>query len=130
MPGIEPFGPKSSVCAFGVHRQRGEIRQFQRVGIATMSVEASRDRMLNNIDGLCAERDRPKKEQPFPKEKCWAGVVICASLPNGATTTSTTPWIKALAEVRRLASREDWRYHYVQAIIVAIDQNAETVLGN
>jgi hypothetical protein len=32
------------------------------------------------------------------------------------------PWIKALAEVRRLAPREGWRYHHVQAIIVAIDQ--------
>jgi len=35
------------------------------------------------------------------------------------------PWIKALAEVRRLAPRESWRYHHVQAIIVAIDQYAE-----
>jgi hypothetical protein len=32
------------------------------------------------------------------------------------------PWIKALAEVRRLAPREGWRYHHVQAIIVAIDK--------
>jgi len=40
--------------------------------------------------------------------------LICASLPNGATTTPTTPWIKALAEVRRLAPREDWCYHHVQ----------------
>jgi hypothetical protein len=32
------------------------------------------------------------------------------------------PWIKALAEVRRLAPREGWRYHHVQAIIVSIDQ--------
>ena len=35
------------------------------------------------------------------------------------------PWIKALVEVRRLAPREGWRYHHVQAIIVAIDQYAE-----
>src|SRR6266576_1242218 len=40
------------------------------------------------------------------------------------------PWIKALAEVRRLAAREGWRYHHVQAIIVAIDQYAEAALGN
>jgi hypothetical protein len=26
------------------------------------------DRMLNNIDGLCAERDRLKKEQPRPSK--------------------------------------------------------------
>ena len=36
------------------------------------------------------------------------------------------PWIKALAEVRRL---EGWRYHHVQAIIVSIDQYAEAALG-
>jgi hypothetical protein len=47
-----------------VHRQRGEIRQLQRAGISTTSAEALLDRMLNNIDGLCAERDRLKKEQP------------------------------------------------------------------
>ena len=47
-----------------VHRQRGEIRQLQRASISTTSAEALLDRMLNNIDGLCAERDRLKKEQP------------------------------------------------------------------
>nr|WP_028344403.1 hypothetical protein [Bradyrhizobium elkanii] len=40
------------------------------------------------------------------------------------------PWIKALAEVRHLATREGWRYQHVQAIIVAIDQYAEAALGN
>jgi hypothetical protein len=40
------------------------------------------------------------------------------------------PWIKALAEVRRLAPREGWRYQHVQAIIVSIDQYAEAALGN
>jgi hypothetical protein len=49
-----------------VHRQRGEIKQLQRVGISTASAAALLDRMLNNIDGLCAERDRLKKEQPGP----------------------------------------------------------------
>jgi hypothetical protein len=39
-------------------------------------------------------------------------------------------WIKALAEVRRLAPREGWRYQHVQAIIVTIDQYAEAALGN
>jgi hypothetical protein len=36
----------------------------------------------------------------------------------------------ALAEVRRLATREGWRYQHVQAIIVSIDQYAEAALGN
>jgi hypothetical protein len=39
-------------------------------------------------------------------------------------------WIKALAEVRRLAPREGWRFLHVQAIIVSIDQYAEAALGN
>jgi hypothetical protein len=40
------------------------------------------------------------------------------------------PWIKALAEVRHLACREGWCFHHVQAIIVSIDQYAESALGN
>ena len=40
------------------------------------------------------------------------------------------PWIKALAEVRRLATREGYCYPHVQAIIVSIDQYAEAALGN
>ena len=35
-------------------------------GIPTASAEALLDRMLNKIDGHCAERDRLKKEQPSP----------------------------------------------------------------
>jgi hypothetical protein len=45
-----------------VHRQRGEIRQLQRAGIATASAETLLERMLTKIDELCAERDRLKKE--------------------------------------------------------------------
>jgi hypothetical protein len=39
------------------------------------------------------------------------------------------PWIKALAEVRRLGPREGWRYQHVQAIMLSIDQYAESALG-
>jgi hypothetical protein len=39
-------------------------------------------------------------------------------------------WIKALAEVRHRAAREGYCYQHVQAIIVAIDQYAESALGN
>jgi hypothetical protein len=35
------------------------------------------------------------------------------------------PFLKALEEVRRQATREGWCYHHVQAIIVAIDQYAD-----
>jgi hypothetical protein len=40
------------------------------------------------------------------------------------------PWLKALADVRLLACREGWCYQHVQAIIVSIDQYAESALGN
>jgi hypothetical protein len=39
-------------------------------------------------------------------------------------------FIKALAEVRHLATREGWCYQHVQAIMVTIDQYAEKALGN
>jgi hypothetical protein len=47
-----------------------------------------------------------------------------------ANATDNPPWIKALAEVRHLACREGWRCQHVQAIIAAIDQYAESALGN
>jgi hypothetical protein len=40
------------------------------------------------------------------------------------------PFIKALAEVRHLATREGWCYQHVQAITVAIDQYAEKAFAN
>ena len=40
------------------------------------------------------------------------------------------PFIKALAEVRQLATREGWCYPHVQAISVAIDQYAAKAFGN
>jgi len=40
-----------------------------------------------------------------------------------------SPFLKALEEVRRMATREGWRYQHVQAIIVAIDQFAEAATG-
>jgi predicted ABC-class ATPase len=41
-----------------------------------------------------------------------------------------SPWIRALAELRQRAAREGHCYQHVQAITVAIDQNAEKALGN
>jgi hypothetical protein len=43
--------------------------------------------------------------------------------------TNPHPFLKALQEVRNLATREGWRYQHVQAIIVAIDQYAEAATG-
>jgi hypothetical protein len=45
-------------------RQRKEILQLQRTGISTASAELLLGRMHAKIDGLCAQRDRLKKEQP------------------------------------------------------------------
>jgi hypothetical protein len=45
-----------------VLRRHKEIMKLQRAGLPTTSAEALRDRMLNKIDDLCAERDRLKKE--------------------------------------------------------------------
>jgi hypothetical protein len=44
--------------------------------------------------------------------------------------TNPTPFLKALEETRRLATREGYCYQHVQAIIVAIDQFAEAATGN
>ena len=68
MPDIEYIRREIERMRLQVHRQRGEIRQLQRAGIPTASAEALLDRMLNNLDGLCAERDRLKKEQPTPSK--------------------------------------------------------------
>jgi hypothetical protein len=68
MPDIEYIRSEIERMRMQVYRQRGEIRQLQRAGISTTSAEALLDRMLNNIDGLCAERDRLKKEQPRPSD--------------------------------------------------------------
>jgi hypothetical protein len=40
------------------------------------------------------------------------------------------PWIKALAELRRQATRDGYCALHVQAITIAIDQYAEAALGN
>ena len=42
----------------------------------------------------------------------------------------TSPWIRALAEVRTLGTREGFCFEHVQAIMLTIDQYAETALGN
>jgi hypothetical protein len=49
-----------------VSRQRKEILVLQRAGINSLPAEALLARMLANIDNMCAERDRLKREQPAP----------------------------------------------------------------
>ena len=66
MPDIEHIRAEIERMRMQVHRQRGEIRQLQTAGIPTAPAEALLDRMLKNIDGLCVERDRLKKQHPGP----------------------------------------------------------------
>jgi hypothetical protein len=47
-----------------VSRQRKEILVLQRAGINSLPAEALLARMLANIDNMCVERDRLKREQP------------------------------------------------------------------
>ena len=56
-----------------VHRQRGEIRQLQEAGISTGWAEALLERMLHNVEGHCAERDRLKKDLPGSSGKVLGG---------------------------------------------------------
>jgi hypothetical protein len=46
-----------------VSRQRKEILTLQKAGINSLPAEALLARMLANIDNMCAERDRLKREQ-------------------------------------------------------------------
>lgn len=85
-----------------VGRQRKEILQLQRAGIGTASAELLLGRMLAKIEDLCDQRNRLKKEQGAMKGRVLGG----------------------------RSTREGYCYQHVQAITVAIDQYAETALGN
>lgn len=47
-----------------------------------------------------------------------------------ADSDEQPPFLKTLAEVRKIGVHEGWCYHHVQAIILAIDQYAEAATGN
>ena len=73
MPDIDHTRAQIERMRIQVGRQRKEILQLQRAGIPTTSAEALLQRMLDKIDGLCAERDRLKAELPKPKGKVLGG---------------------------------------------------------
>ena len=64
MPRINAVRAEIAHMRRQVQRQRKEIRQLQRAGIASASAEALLQRMLNKIDELGAERDRLKSARP------------------------------------------------------------------
>ncbi|HET7889533.1 MAG TPA: hypothetical protein VFL62_25155 [Bradyrhizobium sp.] len=67
--GLEHIRSEIEVMRVQVGRQRREILQLQRAGIATAAAEALLQRMLDKIDALCAERDRLKRERPREMRK-------------------------------------------------------------
>jgi hypothetical protein len=71
--GLDHLRSEIAFMRVQVSRQRKEILQLQRTGIPTTSGEALLQRMLDKIDGLCAERDRLKAELPKPKGKVLGG---------------------------------------------------------
>ena len=64
MPDLRHLRAEIERMRVQVQRQRKEILQLQRAGISTASAELLLQRMLAKIDGMCAERDRLKKERP------------------------------------------------------------------
>lgn len=64
MPDIEFIRGEIERLRTQVGRQRREIRQLQKAGIATASADALLERMLATIDTLCAERDRLNQSAP------------------------------------------------------------------
>ena len=104
-----------------VGRQRKEILQLQRAGIATAAAELLLTRMpAQERAGWSDERARAGRPE----------LVMGEPLKWYDEKAGNSPWINALAEVRQRAPREGYCYQHVQAITVAIDQYAEKALGN
>jgi hypothetical protein len=74
-----------------VHRQRGEIR-LQRAGKSTASAEALLERMLANIDGICAERDKLKKDRAAPPKAKSSGGEAAMSETRNADAVKSPAW--------------------------------------
>jgi hypothetical protein len=63
MPNLPFLRSEIERMRYQLQRQRKEIRALQRAGIPTKSAEELLERMQAKVDGLCAERDRMRKEQ-------------------------------------------------------------------
>jgi hypothetical protein len=66
MPSLEFVRREIEYMRGQVGRQRKEILTLQRAGIPTTSSEELLQRMLDKIDGLCAQREKLKAELPRP----------------------------------------------------------------
>ena len=130
---VKPQGDEIERMRIQVHRQRGEIKQLQRAGIPTASAEAARSDVEQHRSALRGARPAEKgTARPVQRESSGRASVVTMREPLQwyDHNADNPPRIKARAEVRQLAPREGWCYQHVQAIIVAIDQYAETALGN
>jgi hypothetical protein len=63
MPDLPYLRAEIERMRYQIGRQRKEIRALQKASIPTKSAEELLERMLAKVDGLCAERDRRRKEQ-------------------------------------------------------------------
>lgn len=63
MPDLPYLRSEIERMRYQIGRQRREIRDLQRAGIPTKPAEELLERMLAKVDGLCAERDRQRREQ-------------------------------------------------------------------
>jgi hypothetical protein len=85
----------------------------------------------SRISTACARSGTGSRKNSRPQGGCSAvGAGMSEPIKWYDDNADNGPWIKALAEVRRLAPREGWCYHHVQAIIVSIDQYAESALDS
>jgi hypothetical protein len=66
MPDLDQIRAEIERMRGQVQRQRKGILQLQRAGINPLLAEALLARMLSNIDNMCAERDRLRKQQGGP----------------------------------------------------------------
>jgi hypothetical protein len=66
MPNLDQTRAEIERMRGQVQRQRKEILQLQRAGINSLPAEGLLARMLSNIDNMCAERDRLRKQQGGP----------------------------------------------------------------
>jgi hypothetical protein len=57
MPSLEFVRREIEYMRVQVRRQRKDILRLQRAGISTTSAEELLQRMLDKIDGVCAQRD-------------------------------------------------------------------------
>jgi hypothetical protein len=69
MPDLDVIQSEIKRMRGQIGRQRMEILQLQRAGIATASAEVLLQRMIGNLETLRAQRDRLKKEQPQPSQR-------------------------------------------------------------